>query len=171
MKKYTKYIQYITILAIASLLFSCSGKEEYIQSTAKKGPFVKFVKAVPSEIKGKVSSWSLSEEVEAPSNNVQSYQLYVGTNTTSTPTIVTAVKLTSFPTKLEISGSEVLTVLSKTDADFPADNSRLIFYGVVTGTDGIVAKDFPGDRNVSNDFINWNDGTKSAYRFIMDVKK
>ena len=65
---------------------------------------------------------------------------------------------------MTINGNDILNALGKTDGDFQ-EGADIRFYGIITGNDGIVAKDFPGDSNVSTDFINWNDGTFIAIQF------
>ena len=174
MKKYSLVKNYFLCVLIACpLLFSssCSIEDgDLIKATAKNGPFIKFLNKdhfPPSSYDGSISSWSFTGKVEDPSNNVASYELYVGVGT-GTP-VTTGIILNSFPNELSITGSQVLSTLNKTDNDFTGE-VEIRFYGKVTGKDGVIAKDFPNERNVSTDFINWNVGTFSAYRFIITFK-
>ena len=159
------------LLCLSMIVFSCSKEQEFIKNEAENGPYVKFLNAdnfPKGEHTGFVSSWSFSGEVEAPSNNVKTYELFIGIG--SEEPLKSSIILSTFPTTLSISGNDILNTLSKSDSDFTEDTD-LRFYGLVTGNDGLVAKDFPGNSNVSTDFINWNVGTFSAYQFRVTFKQ
>lgn len=174
MKKNKLQKTFFLPLTLILLVFSsCSKDKELIKGTAKYAPFVKFLDAKnypASSFKGDVTSWSLDATLEAPSSNVRSLDLYIGLGT-STPK-KSSISVTSFPGQIKVTGNDVLTTLGLSASDFNKEEKQQVrFYGLVTGNDGVVVKDFPGERNVSNDFYGWSDGTFSAYRFVVTFER